>query len=101
MGLWLPKNFALAFGGHEPTKLGVRVAGCARGTWPIKMYVDLAGDMYLGRGWGAFSRAHNLQIRILSFKYNGVDAFSVKVYDIYNYRKIYHIDRTTSSISYA
>jgi hypothetical protein len=49
--------------------------------------------MYLGRGWGAFACAHDLQLGyILIFKFNGVDEFAVKVYDGYNYRKTYHID---------
>jgi hypothetical protein len=49
--------------------------------------------MYLGRGSGAFARAHDLQLRyILIFKYNGVDEFTIKVYDGYNCRKSYHID---------
>jgi hypothetical protein len=55
--------------------------------------VDAADDMYLGRGWGAFARVHDLQLGyILIFKFNGVDEFSVKVYDNCNYRKTYHID---------
>jgi hypothetical protein len=44
--------------------------------------VDAADDMYLGRGWGAFARAHDLHLGyILIFQFNGVDEFSVKVYD--------------------
>jgi hypothetical protein len=79
--------------GHEPTEVGLRVAGCAQGTWPAQLYVDAADDMYLGRSWGAFARAHDLQLGyILIFKFNGVDEFSVKVYDNCNCRKIYHID---------
>jgi hypothetical protein len=53
--LRLPLKFARQLAGHEPTEVGLRVAGCARGTWPIKLYVDAADDMYLGRGWGAFA----------------------------------------------
>jgi hypothetical protein len=52
-----------------------------------------ADDMYLGRGWGAFARAHDLQLGyILIFKFNGVDEFLVKVYDNCNSRNTYHID---------
>jgi hypothetical protein len=55
--------------------------------------VDSVGDMYLGRGWGAFAHAHDLQLGyILIFKFNEVDEFAVKVYDGYNCRKTYHID---------
>jgi hypothetical protein len=55
--------------------------------------VDAADNMYLGRGWGAFARAHDLQLRsILIFKFNRVDEFAVKVYDNCNYQKTYHID---------
>jgi hypothetical protein len=55
--------------------------------------VDAADDMYLGRGWGAFARAHDLQLGyILIFKFNGVDEFAIKVYDNCNCRKTYHID---------
>jgi hypothetical protein len=44
--------------------------------------VDAADDMYLWCGWGAFARVHDLQLGyILIFKLNGVDEFSVKVYD--------------------
>jgi hypothetical protein len=42
--------------------------------------MDSAGDMYLGRGWGAFARVQDLQLGyILIFKFNGVDEFAVKV----------------------
>jgi hypothetical protein len=55
--------------------------------------VDAADDIYLGRGWVAFARAHDLQLGyILIFKFNGVDEFAVKVYENCNYRKTYHID---------
>jgi hypothetical protein len=55
--------------------------------------VDATNDMYLGRGWGAFARAHDLQLGyILIFKFNEVDEFVVKVYDNCNCRKTYHID---------
>jgi hypothetical protein len=86
-------KFTRQLAGHEPTKVGLRVAGSARGTWPIQLYVDLADDMYLGRGWGGFAHAHDLQLGyILIFKFNGVDEFVAKVYDGYNCRKTYHID---------
>jgi hypothetical protein len=55
--------------------------------------VDAADDMYLGRGWGTFAHAHDLQLAyILIFKFNGVDEFAVKVYGNCNCRKFYHID---------
>jgi hypothetical protein len=55
--------------------------------------MDAEDDMYLGRGWGAFARVHDLQLGyILIFKFNGVDEFSVKVYDNCKCRKTYHID---------
>jgi hypothetical protein len=60
--LQLPLKFARQLAGHELTEVGLRVAGCARGTWPVQLYVDSADDMYLGRGWGAFARTHDLQL---------------------------------------
>jgi hypothetical protein len=91
--LWLPARFALTLAGLNRTVVGLWLAGCARGTWLVKLYVDSAGDMYLGRGWGAFARANDLKLGyILIFKFNGVDEFVVKVYNGYNCRKSYHID---------
>jgi hypothetical protein len=48
--LRLPLKFARQLAGHEPSKVGLWVAGCARATWPIQLYVDAADDMYLGCG---------------------------------------------------
>jgi hypothetical protein len=33
--LRLPLKFAQQLAGHEPTEVGLQVAGCARCTWPI------------------------------------------------------------------
>jgi hypothetical protein len=33
--LRLPLKFTRQLAGHEPTEVGLRVTGCARGTWPI------------------------------------------------------------------
>jgi hypothetical protein len=49
--------------------------------------------MYLHTGWEKFVRVHNLQAGcVLTFRYEGDDEMSVKVFDDTSYCRHYHTD---------
>uniref|UniRef100_A0A0E0GIW5 TF-B3 domain-containing protein n=1 Tax=Oryza nivara TaxID=4536 RepID=A0A0E0GIW5_ORYNI len=81
--LKLPYKFARELGDRELREARLRVAGEGRRPWDVKVFDDdVSGDVYLGRGWQEFARAHDLRDgHFLIFRYDGAAAFTVTVFD--------------------
>lgn len=79
----LPYKFARELGDRELREARLRVAGEGRRPWDVKVFDDdVSGDVYLGRGWQEFARAHDLRDgHFLVFRYDGAAAFTVTVFD--------------------
>ena len=79
----LPYKFARELGDRELREARLRVAGEGRRPWDVKVFADdVSGDVYLGRGWQEFARAHDLRDgHFLIFRYDGAAAFTVTVFD--------------------
>ncbi|KAF0910866.1 hypothetical protein E2562_004825 [Oryza meyeriana var. granulata] len=79
----LPDKFARELGDRELRDAKLRVAGAGRRLWDVKVVADDGdGDVYLGRGWQQFARAHDLRDgHFLVFRYDGATVFTVTVFD--------------------
>uniref|UniRef100_A0A0E0NRG3 TF-B3 domain-containing protein n=1 Tax=Oryza rufipogon TaxID=4529 RepID=A0A0E0NRG3_ORYRU len=91
--LKLPYKFARELGDRELREARLRVAGEGRRPWDVKVFDDdVSGDVYLGRGWQEFARAHDLRDgHFLVFRYDGAAAFTVTVFDETMCRRDYRL----------
>uniref|UniRef100_A0A0E0KAF5 TF-B3 domain-containing protein n=1 Tax=Oryza punctata TaxID=4537 RepID=A0A0E0KAF5_ORYPU len=103
--LKLPDKFARELGDRELRDAKLQVAGAGRRLWDVKVFDDdVNGDVYLGRGWQEFARAHDLRDgHFLVFRYDGAAAFTVTVFDETmcrrNYRRGQHDPADSGSSS--
>ncbi|KAE8812857.1 l-ascorbate oxidase-like protein [Hordeum vulgare] len=65
----------------KPPVLWLRAYGCSHGAMQVHVEYPKRRSMYLGQGWKAFARAHNLEDRnVLRFKLVEDNMLSVKFY---------------------
>ncbi|KAK1662670.1 hypothetical protein QYE76_050829 [Lolium multiflorum] len=89
----LSDKFANFVTGNEPVMLHLREAGCDCYRWPVDVFFDERGKMYLHTGWEKFARYHNLEAGcVLTFSYLGEADMSVKMFDETRCRRHYHGD---------
>jgi hypothetical protein len=87
----LPAKFARDLGARRDLKLRL-AGGEMMPLWDVEVFADeKRGDMYLGRGWKKFARAHDLRDGyLLVFRYDdGAAALTVTVFDRSTCRKQY------------
>ena len=87
----LPDGFADFVDGEEPVVLQLHEEGCLVCRWPVDMWVDGHGKMYLHAGWEKFAHDHKIQPGfVLVFTYEGYAELSVKVFDGTVRHRYYH-----------
>ncbi|KAE8773825.1 l-ascorbate oxidase-like protein [Hordeum vulgare] len=79
--LHLPRPFTRAMEAAKPPVLWLRAHGCSHGAMEVHMEYRKRRSMFLGRGWKAFARAHNLEDEhVLCFNLAEDNMLSVKFY---------------------
>ena len=87
----LPDGFAEFIDGEEPAVLQLHEEGCLVCRWPVDMWVDGHGKMYLHAGWEKFARDHKIEPGfVLVFTYIGYAELAVKVVNDTSCRRYYH-----------
>ncbi|KAE8771765.1 glutathione transferase GST 23-like [Hordeum vulgare] len=75
----------------KPPVLWLRAYDCSHGAMQVHMEYTKRRSMLLGRGWKAFSRAHNLEDwHVLCFKLAEDDMLSVKFYGRSGFEPAHH-----------
>ncbi|KAJ1298267.1 hypothetical protein BS78_01G440400 [Paspalum vaginatum] len=91
--LRLPAKFVRQLGARRDLKLRLAGEGMPMPLWDVEVFArEKHGDMYLGRGWNKFVRAHDLRDGyILVFRYDGggEGELAVTVFDLSTCQKQY------------